>query len=318
MKMKFGTKLMGCVLAMFLLFSCVIFPSYFGKAYAEPDAPKADDPSNYEDFDEYLTGYDLSDEYIEEVDSQVVEKYERFIYVDEMEHIQMSTTEIEEKYGDNIKENMEASDFVEDESEFFDVAAVRMIRRNLKKMNELVDQDLGEITEDYEFVFYETDEYVEQWRMWNFKLTWYKVGAFFDSDVAILFSILLITPAILAEGINLSKTVSDIKNNEELIKFVIDEALLYLPTEIWAYIVSALSSELMGYIISACEWGLKILEASDKVWAVIKILYDILMPSVSDCALVLYNAAVRDRGVEIKLCWIPTWWDKWGLTFRSI
>lgn len=30
-----------------------------------------------------------------------------------------------------------------------------------------------------------------------------------------------------------------------------------------------------------------------------------------------YYAMAEYRGVELKLCWIPTWWDKWGVQLKQ-
>lgn len=65
-------------------------------------------------------------------------------------------------------------------------------------------------------------------------------------------------------------------------------------------------------------FGQKAYATSNVAWKVFEIVYGILMPSISDCVIVLYYAMAEYRGVELKLCWIPTWWDKWGLSIKTL
>lgn len=129
MKTKIGTGLTCCLLALLLLFTGVFFPSFGQKAYAT---------SNDDDFESYLTGNDIQDSYIEELDTYLVEKYQEYVHY-ETYYIEMDTTEVEEKYGEIIYDySIDTAVYVENEEDYFDIAAVRMIRRNINIMNELV------------------------------------------------------------------------------------------------------------------------------------------------------------------------------------
>jgi|GEM_PF-4049973 len=309
MKTKIGTELTCCLLALLLLFTGVFFPSFGQKAYAT---------SNDDNFESYLTGNNIPDSYIEEVDIYLVEKYQEYVHYDTF-YIEMETTEVEEKYGEIIYDySIDTAEYVENEEDIFDIAAVRMIRRNIKIMNELVLEEYGEITDEGEFIFYTTDEYVEQWRAWGFKLSWNKFSVNFDSDFAIIFSIVFLIPAVLVEFRSLADTVIGIKNNDDLIEYVVTEAFFYLPNEIASDLVAFFSSDILGYLVSLGSWAVYILTSSNVAWKVFEIVYGILMPSISDCVIVLYYAMAEYRGVELKLCWIPTWWDKWGLSIKTL
>lgn len=208
MKTKIGTELTCCLLALLLLFTGVFFPGFGQKAYAT---------SNDDNFESYLTGNNIPDSYIEEVDIYLVEKYQEYVHYDTF-YIEMETTEVEEKYGEIIYDySIDTAEYVENEEDIFDIAAVRMIRRKIA--SDLV--------------------------------------AFFSSDI-------------------------------------------------------------LGYLVSLGSWAVDILTSSNVAWKVFEIVYGILMPSISDCVIVLYYAMAEYRGVELKLCWIPTWWDKWGLSIKTL
>lgn len=58
----------------------------------------------------------------------------------------MEMTEIDEKNGEIIYDySIDAMNYVDDEADLFDIAAIRMIRRNIRVMSELVSEDCGEI-----------------------------------------------------------------------------------------------------------------------------------------------------------------------------
>lgn len=309
MKTKIGTELTCCLLALLLLFTGVFFPGFGQKAYAT---------SNDDNFESYLTGNNIPDSYIEEVDIYLVEKYQEYVHYDTF-YIEMETTEVEEKYGEIIYDySIDTAEYVENEEDIFDIAAVRMIRRNIKIMNELVLEEYGEITDEGEFIFYTTDEYVEQWRAWGFKLSWNKFSVNFDSDFATMFSIVFLVPAIFVEFHSLTEIVNGIKNNDDLIGHVMMEAFFYLPIEIASDLVAFFSSDILSYLVSLGGWAVDILTSSNVAWKVFEIVYGILMPSISDCVIVLYYAMAEYRGVELKLCWIPTWWDKWGFSIKTL
>lgn len=309
MKTKIITRLTCCFLVLSLLFTGVFFPSFKKEAYA----------LSYDDnFESYLSGNCISDTYIEEVDQILVEKYQDYVYYDS-HYIEMEMTEIDEKYGEIIYDyTIDAMNYVDDEADLFDIAAIRMIRRNIRVMNELVSEDCGEITDDGEFIFYAGDEYVEQWRAWGFRLRWNKFSVNFDSDFAILFSIVFLVPAIAVEFGSLADTVQGIKTDDDLISYVVMEAFYFLPIEIASQVVAFFSSDILSYLVSIGGWAVDILSSSNVAWKVFEIVYGILMPSISDCVIVLYYALAEYRGVELKLCWIPTWWDKWGLSIKTI
>lgn len=309
MKSKHITKLTSFLLIPILLFVSIVFPSFYKYAYAEVAEAQ---------FEQYLTGNNISDSYIEEVDDTLTEKYRQYIYIDEG-HIQMATTEIEEKYSEYIfNESIPAETYIEYEDEYFDIAAVRMIRRNMSIMNDLVDEELGQISEDFEFVFYETDEYVQQWRVWGCELRWNKIVAKFDSDCAILFSIIFLVGALAVEAGSLYTTISAIKNNDDLIATVVMEAFVYIPTDIAAQLVSFFSNEVLATLTTLGTTAIDLLTSSNIAWTVFEVIYGLLCPSLTDCIIILYYSISQNKGIDLKFCWLPTWREKWGFSIKTI
>lgn len=308
-KTRIITPLISCLLVLVLLFTVVVSPSLKNEVYAL---------SSEDNFESYLSGNLISDTYIEEVDEILVEKYEDYLYFDGP-YIEMELTEIEEEYGGIIYDySIDAIDYVDEEEDLFDIAAVRMIRRNISVMNELVSEDCGEITDDGEFVFYADDQYVARWLCWDLQLKWNKYSVKFDSDFTIAFSIFFMIPALIT-GINsFLETIRGISNREDLIIEAVMQSFFYIPTEFASQIVSYFTSDIMGYLVSAVSWAVDIALASNTVWKVFEIAYGILMPSITDCVVVLYNAIKEQRGSSFQLCWIPTWKDKWGVSIKTL
>ncbi len=231
----------------------------------------------------------------------------------------MEITEIEETYGELIfDDSINIEDYVENEEDYFDISAVRMIRRNIAIMNELVLEEYGEINDDGEFYFYSTDGYVTRWRAWGFKLSWNKLQVNFDSDFAITFSIIFLILNIINEVETLIDTINAINNNDELITEVILEAFYYLPIDIASTMVAFFSSEILGYLTNFGGWITDILTSANITRKVFQILISILLPSISDCIIVLYYALSEYSSINLGLCWIPTWKDKWGFSIKLL
>lgn len=170
MKTNHFNRLLIVLLSFVMLFVGIISPNFIQKSYA-------DDTEEEIDYDTLLTGNDISDEYIEQLDEQVTDLYLEYIYLDNS-HIRMSTTPIEQKYGSIILLDDFITDMIDidDDDDYFHIATVRMIHRNMEIMNELVDDEDGYIDENFEFFFWDTST-LARFRAWNFQLKWNKITA---------------------------------------------------------------------------------------------------------------------------------------------
>lgn len=133
-----------------------------------------------------------------------------------------------------------------------------------------------------------------------------------------MFSIVFPVSALTVEFGSLADTVQGIQTDDDLIVYVVTEAFYFLPIEIASQIVAFFSSDILSYLVSFGGWAVDILSSSNVAWKAFEIVYGILMPSISDCVIVLYYALAEYRGIELKLCWIPTWRDKWGLFIKTL
>ncbi len=83
-------------------------------------------------------------------------------------------------------------------------------------------------------------------------------------------------------------------------------------------ILGLFTSPIISTLADAIAIGITLLENTSIIFRVFKVLFSIFMPTLVDGAVVLYNAIYFNKGVELKLCWFPTWWDKWGISVTSI
>lgn len=51
---------------------------------------------------------------------------------------------------------------------------------------------------------------------------------------------------------------------------------------------------------------------------ILKVVFEMMMPSKEDCIIILYKVYTTSCGMALTLCWIPTWWDKWGFSIKTI
>jgi len=274
-----------------------------------------------DELETYLSGYDVSDEYIEEIDERVTEKYQGYIHMGDdasSYHIACSETEVEARYGDVIfDETVESDTYVENDDDYFDIAAVRMIHKNIIIMNELVDEEYGEINEDFEFVFYETDEFVEQWRAWGFRLRWNKFSVNFDCDFAIVFSTVFMVFYMVKWCLEPSDALSYLTDEDGVSRLIIDFCDT-INRKAFEEIVTMLSGEARVTVVKLILEIVTSVSGSKIALRILKIVLEMLMPSKEDCIVILYKAYATSCGMALTLCWIPTWWDKWGFSIKAI
>ncbi len=271
-----------------------------------------------EDYEQYLTGYDISESTMDGVENDVADKYWDYIYFED-DRIYMNNTEIEEKYGANIYDyTLDTETYVTDEEDYYEIAAVRMIRRNLDIMNELVDESYGEITEDGEFVFFESAETLARWRAWDFKLWWNKLEAKFDSDWTILLSIFFL-------GVHISELSKEMMLNQPETLFGNEETLQDLIGRACGVVGTTLAQDILSNISIIISTALTIISIADLilsngsvVYKVVQIILKYMIPSLYDTLIVLSAAIACYKGMHLRLCWIPTRKDSWGCAIETI
>lgn len=240
----------------------------------------------------------------------------------------------------------------EDLEEFqYKVATVRAIRRNLNAMNELVDEELGYINYAYEFVFYIDPADVEippmesnseqtppeepdpdpttppaeeppldsaalSWYWENPTLAWNKFSVNMGSGLAIIFSIATLIIQYGLYGFDIFDNTS-VNDMETIINNTITTCVLSVSDDLAAGFVGLVSTPLFGVLANVFSYMLQF-TSHTPIIAVIRIVLSIMLPSLLDGIIVLYRAIAFNEGAELTACWIPTWWDKWGFSIKSV
>lgn len=293
--------------------------------------------------DSHLSNNDVSDDKIEEMEQKAEEIFIDYLYFDGG-YLNLDTESIERDFannyseiyntygnlynldywviGDEMRQNIEESmveyygEEVAEELKF-NIGTVSYIKNNIDLMNRLTDEEVGYITNDYEFEFFESDDYVELWRVWGFKLKWNKITANFDSNWATVFSLitLIITFGDFCRDLNDAVCAL---SNEYVINDIILLAYNNTPGELTDSIIGLFNNKVLGILASIVSIASGILSSGSLVYRIIKIVISFLMPSTIDSLLVLFNSLLFNAGVQLTACWIPTWWDKWGISIKSI
>lgn len=308
-------RLLIVLLSFVMLFVGIISPNFIQKSYA-------DDTEEEIDYDTLLTGNDISDEYIEQLDEQVTDLYLEYIYLDNS-HIRMSTTPIEQKYGSIILLDDFITDMIDidDDDDYFHIATVRMIHRNMEIMNELVDDEDGYIDENFEFFFWDTST-LARFRAWNFQLKWNKITADFDKDFAVIASTIIL---IFRLRYDLREGISDIDDlidkyyddRDQLIVDLLLKVFIDLPSGIAVHFI-AKQNEALAQIGNLSSMIIENLQNIPTFKKCLKKLLFSLIPDIKDSLSILYNSLFYQKGASIKVCWLPTYQDKWGISIKSI
>ena len=244
-----------------------------------------------------LSNSDLSYAYFQQLDRDVSDKFEPHVSLDAGGHLHFDKSGL-----------IFSSDF--------DTASADMVDRNVKLMNEIVDEGLGHINKDKELVPEQNEELSEAWEVWGFYLKWNKVGAKFDYHYAKVFSIIGLTANVFLNIKGMAALAEKVDENGVLASIITD-LLVKLPTSIAAGMVGYFNS-ILGYLCNFVPIVIGVVSASGPVGIILEIILPILLPSIVDCAVVLYNACRHNKGCEVKFCWIPWFKDKWGLSLKSI
>lgn len=268
--------------------------------------------------DQYLSNNDVSDEYIEEMYGYIEEIYYEYVSFDS-EHIDFDMEYFVAIYGENFldEETFDMSYLSEEET--FEIATLRMINENISVMNELVDEGYGYINDDFEFVIFSEDEYVQQWKIWNFKLKWNKFTVNVDSDCAIVLSIITLALRTSFHGWNIHNTMNSLAaDGDAMLVAVLQECFAVLPSDIASGIVGLFADPVISILANSFSILLTIAGNSSLFLKIITLIISITLPSIVDGVVVLYNACRYDKGAELKGCWIPWIGDKWGFSIKSI
>lgn len=312
MKTNHFNRLLIVLLSFVMLFVGIISPNFIQKSYA-------DDTEGEIDCASLLTGNDISDEYIEQIDEDMTELYLDYIYLDG-NHIWLETTPIEEKYGSIILREDFTTDMIhiDDEDDYFHIATVRMIHRNMGIMNDLVDDEDGYIDENFEFFFWNTPETTSRFRAWNFKLTWNKLNVNFDDDLSILVAMIALAIQSVFGVSDPDDAISVLNREEDMVSDLIIDAIEEVPLGLYNKFLNFFTLEILLDIASVVDVVSIILNNSSIVTKIVSIFFSVFFPSEEDCIYILYNCYVYNSSTKTQLCWIPTLRDRFGFKIEVI
>ena len=321
--MKRKTKLISFLLILTLSFGCIIAPYYGQQIYV-----KAIENESDEEFEQlvnsYLTGNDISDDYIYEQEEAVYQQYSEYVAFDNENagnrKLIISETPIEEKYGATIfDESVDISETVENDDDAHDIAVVRLIHENINAMNELVDAGIGHINDRGEFIVDVTDDSIARFRLYNFYLKWNSLSFYCDEQMAIVFAgVFLIARMVVGNRqTKLTNAMTTLQTQPEKVSRAISDVLDELPNDIINKMIAFFSDDVFSYVINLCSTFSTLLGTTTPL-GLILLAVKYILPSYLDCIIVLYKSIKYGNGMELKACWIPTWWDKFGVSIKSI
>ncbi len=322
--MKRKTKLISFLLILTLSFGCIIAPYYGQQIYAKALENEFD-----EEFDQlansYLTGNDISDEYIDEQTEEITQQYIEYVHFDDnnasKRKLIIDETPIDRKYGAIIyDEETDISEQIENEEDAYNIAVVRMIHKNVDAMNEMVDEELGHINDDYEFVFDVTDESYARFRCYNFKLSWNGVSFNGDSDAAILFGGLALVIRVIFNSVkkDFQNAITELHNKTGALETAINVSLESLQGDTFYQLLSFFTNDTVYNLVNTCSFLIELFTGSVLIKKAIKIVIDHFTPTLLDGIIVLYQALKNYKGIQVKLCWRWSFRDSFGLSIKSI
>lgn len=329
--MKKKTKFISFLLILTLSFGCIIAPYYGQQIYA-----KALENESDEEFDQlvnsYLTGNDISDDYIYEQEEAVYQQYSEYVHFDDENasngKLIIDETPIEEKYGaiiyeegfydPDFDEDKDTYDIAEDEEDAYNIAVVRMIHKNVTAMNEMVDEGLGHINNNYEFVFDVTDERTARWVTYYFNFSWRGIYWDADSEIATIFALVVLGFKAFFRSKDLIATYRKLSYDYEKLAYVIEQALFIMPTDIAAQMVAFFSNEVIANLINICSWAMEIFTGTKILRKVFDIVIGLCTPSFVDCMVILYNAEKNGVGIAVRAFWIPPRGERFGVAIKSL
>lgn len=267
--------------------------------------------------DKYLSTYGMPDDYVDRIYNDIERTYGQYVSL-RGDFIVFDMEPFERMYGDFLNDAYDMSDLHENEE--FEVRTLRMINQNMSVMNELVEEGYGYINENLEFVFdCEDDEYVQLWKVWNFVPRWNKFTFNGDSDVAIAVSIVTLALRTIFYGYDFKSSVKRLaEEGDAVLVSIFRECFAILPSDIAGGIVGLFSDPVISILANSFSILITMLENSSLLGKIFSLLISIVLPSIVDGVVVLYNACKYGRGIEIKACWFPWKGDKYGASIRSI
>ncbi len=269
----------------------------------------------------YLPGYDITDEEMDENAERIMNTYSQYVEFDGSGNYLRLSTEAYAHFGNT--EAIEVYDYNFDDTNFTDeqliaIGEIRMIYYNIEIMNQLVENELGYIDSNGEFVFTEFDNtMLSRWACWGFSLKWYKLSVNFDSDWAILFSILALIAGLWANFDSLdeylceAKSATTVEESIELGCKVVDKRIQNI-------IKNFFSDDAISEIIDLTSMLADVIRSASVVNTVLTTIFKYVIPDLEDSIIVLYKASKFGYGVKLTICWVPVWGQKWGLSIKPI
>lgn len=270
-----------------------------------PEVSNAVTITEEEKIESHLTNSDVTDEEIEVANQEIEEKYEKYLQYDVDGHLYLDV------------ENIATEDY--------DESIIEMIQANLSIMNELVDENVATITEDNGLEFTD-DEFAQQWAIWDYSIRWNKFTAKFDKDVALVFGIICMIYRLYDKNKNLKEMAEWWTKNaygtksQSYILYALQQTCT-LPAEMLAYFQQ---NTVLIELANCATTLLSLITKSNPATAILSHIVELILgffvPSLVSAFGIIYDALRYNKGLEVKLCWIPAWWkgDKWGITIKSI
>lgn len=221
----------------------------------------------------------------------------------------------------------------------YEIASLEMVRRNVSMLNALVDEGAGTIDSNGNFSFDDTDSEEDLVDVFNednnivdpafdhTRFTWFFNVVHFSwrgfslnlgSGIALVFSLFCIfsyLSANIVAPIQAFQTLS----RDDAIANLITELMVQIPNDLAAGLVGLKSYGVLATLTNLLSIFLTITSSLSFTLKVITVAISLCLPSVVDCALVLYNAMTFYKGANLSYNWnVSSHWKYWGISFVPI
>jgi hypothetical protein len=197
---------------------------------------------------------------------------------------------------------------------------VEFITANVNAINQLVEEGVGCVDDYGEFHPSISDEYAMRYAAWNFKLKWNRVSVNLFGDFATASSLILLMAKIYFHGQSFSVkedfgALEDRDYLEDLIHIAYNDGCsAYIQSKI--AVIDELAT--INSIYSTFMAIKNIVQSANLYLKIINVVMDLLLPSIADCLITLYNSILFNRGVGIIGCWFPWRGNSLGVSLSVI
>lgn len=285
-KFQFLTILLCIFMAIFFLSSYAISPKI---AFAEDEEPVI----YYEPYElaPYLSNNEVTEDEIDGWAEQYVEPYKEALYFDDDGELLIFEPWL-----------------VEEGPYHYEI--IETINTHVSIMNELVEEDLGYIDEDYTFQPTTRENLAARLRAYNFTLKWNKLSIRFDRELSIDASLCFLASRIFFDCLRIDvENVVELISTEEYLTKLLNEVINDIKGEVNSKIASTLST-LRGEpekaeMLSMLSLVEDVSKAPTLFLKAISIISAFFLPSILDSTIVLFSSLLFDYESTLTSCWIP-------------